>query len=689
MSSDTPSTIPIKYEFQGSLRRTSIGIPPRFNQLRNKLAKSFPKFAHLFQDRNQILRLIYTDDEGDEITITSNDELVAAYRLAHEAGKVLKFTVPKFDSNEPTRVTTETSPANKTITVQQNLVAQKESQVSSAETSQSIGSSSKCKTPRMDAIPLPMQVVHYGFSCDRSGMNPIVGTRYHKRGTNFDLCEAEYNKITDDAERACYELIAYPDPNLFPIGGRFPGPQYRGNGGLWCIPGGHFRKKSKKHWRRQKKKWMRQHYGQQFYKSIPTITFVRDETVTDGDTVHVGTCFEKKWILNVSGPQGLPSGTTLNFVSGDVLGACSLTNIVNNEEAVPANTNFTVCVKFKPQQQSVGYQCSCWRLVTASGLVFGPLLWVAVNVLPVDRECGNFCATIQPLVSSNINKGKIHTGIRCDASGVSPIVGNRFWKRGCDYDLCQVEFNKLPAAERGLYVRIDYPDSEEAKFAQISAKNARECAEKIAATKNVHMNFLSHVTIPDGAKVECGKTFRKTWQVFSKSGWSSLELRCLDGVDSPYQGLSEHVPPVPPGARADLSITLTAPNEGSKSLRSSWGLVNAVTGEHVGDTLWVYFVTAPLEEKPGEQSDSTSQGLLDGHQNVNGDCTAVSSTSTSATVTADEEDKSSLLVSILAAINVVPQEKKKAMSDLLYTALSTGDYMPIITALAEINVHLQ
>merc|ERR1711959_813527 len=165
----------------------------------------------------------------------------------------------------------------------------------------------------------------------------------------------------------------------------------------------------------------------------------------------------------------------------------------------------------------------------------------------------------------------------------------------------------------------------------------------------------------------CGKTFRKTWQVFSKSGWSSLELRCLDGVDSPYQGLSEHVPPVPPGARADLSITLTAPNEGSKSLRSSWGLVNAV---------------------PGEQSDSTSHGLLDGHQNVNGDCNAVSSTSTSA-VTADEEDKSSMLVSILAAINVVPQEKKKAMSDLLYTALSTGDYMPIITALSEINVHLQ
>jgi hypothetical protein len=77
-----PETISVKYEFMSSLRRSTIGFPPKFHQLRMKLAKSFPEFAHLFQDKDQILRLLYVDDEGDEITITTNDELLAAYRLA-------------------------------------------------------------------------------------------------------------------------------------------------------------------------------------------------------------------------------------------------------------------------------------------------------------------------------------------------------------------------------------------------------------------------------------------------------------------------------------------------------------------------------------------------------------------------------------------------------------------------------
>ena len=39
---------------------------------------------------------------------------------------------------------------------------------------------------------------HPGVTCDRSGMNPIVGIRYHLRGRDFDLCEAEYQKLSDD-----------------------------------------------------------------------------------------------------------------------------------------------------------------------------------------------------------------------------------------------------------------------------------------------------------------------------------------------------------------------------------------------------------------------------------------------------------------------------------------------------------
>ena len=40
-------------------------------------------------------------------------------------------------------------------------------------------------------------VVHHGIRCDESGMFPILGNRWHKIGEDFDLCEMEYQKLTD------------------------------------------------------------------------------------------------------------------------------------------------------------------------------------------------------------------------------------------------------------------------------------------------------------------------------------------------------------------------------------------------------------------------------------------------------------------------------------------------------------
>ena len=51
--------------------------------------------------------------------------------------------------------------------------------------------------------------VHHDFTCDRSGMSPIVGTRFHWRDHDYDLCEAEWLKLPA-AERASYDAIAPP-----------------------------------------------------------------------------------------------------------------------------------------------------------------------------------------------------------------------------------------------------------------------------------------------------------------------------------------------------------------------------------------------------------------------------------------------------------------------------------------------
>ena len=54
---------------------------------------------------------------------------------------------------------------------------------------------------------------HPNFNCDRSGMNPIVGIRYHLRGQNYDICQAEYDKL-NAREQSEYEAI--PPPQEFP-----------------------------------------------------------------------------------------------------------------------------------------------------------------------------------------------------------------------------------------------------------------------------------------------------------------------------------------------------------------------------------------------------------------------------------------------------------------------------------------
>jgi len=51
--------------------------------------------------------------------------------------------------------------------------------------------------------------VHPGVTCDRSGMSPIVGMRYHLRGHDWDLCQAEFDKCPA-GEKALYSAIPPP-----------------------------------------------------------------------------------------------------------------------------------------------------------------------------------------------------------------------------------------------------------------------------------------------------------------------------------------------------------------------------------------------------------------------------------------------------------------------------------------------
>ena len=58
--------------------------------------------------------------------------------------------------------------------------------------------------------------VHKGVTCDASGMRPIVGTRFHKIGENYDLCEAEFAKLSE-ADKASFEKIGHVEDPRGPL----------------------------------------------------------------------------------------------------------------------------------------------------------------------------------------------------------------------------------------------------------------------------------------------------------------------------------------------------------------------------------------------------------------------------------------------------------------------------------------
>jgi len=58
--------------------------------------------------------------------------------------------------------------------------------------------------------------VHHGIECDASGQNPIVGTRYHLIHYNYDVNEAEFNKLSAE-QQALFEAIARPGAERVPV----------------------------------------------------------------------------------------------------------------------------------------------------------------------------------------------------------------------------------------------------------------------------------------------------------------------------------------------------------------------------------------------------------------------------------------------------------------------------------------
>merc|ERR1719502_2403295 len=69
------------------------------------------------------------------------------------------------------------------------------------------GDATNTKTAADAADAESTEELHSGVVCDKSGMSPIVGPRWHLVGRNYDLCQEEYDKLPAE-EKVNFERVA-------------------------------------------------------------------------------------------------------------------------------------------------------------------------------------------------------------------------------------------------------------------------------------------------------------------------------------------------------------------------------------------------------------------------------------------------------------------------------------------------
>jgi hypothetical protein len=246
----------------------------------------------------------------------------------------------------------------------------------------------------------------------------------------------------------------------------------------------------------------------------------------------------------------------------------------------------------------------------------------------------------------------VHYGIACDVTGMSPIVGTRYKKLLCDYDLCQEAFDQLTADERKEFIQVDTPadaariwekeaEAEKVRLSDILAASLSavepsldsgrrswsrtavepeaepsvepEQVKKAMKNSKMGMKFLEDVSLPDGIHLQPGTILSKVWRVVNcgPEQWpADTRLQHVDG--SLFDGSEPcPVPQLESGQECELSLhNMTAPVDAGQ-YKSSWRL-STPAGEF-GDFLWF---DVSVVEANSAQGEARQQAALEAEKAV-------------------------------------------------------------------------
>nr|XP_020855031.1 uncharacterized protein C6orf106 homolog isoform X6 [Phascolarctos cinereus] len=123
--------------------------------------------------------------------------------------------------------------------------------------------------------------------------------------------------------------------------------------------------------------------------SVPSMSFVEDVTIGEGESIPPDTQFTKTWRIQNSGAEAWPPGVCLKYVGGDQFGHVNMVMVRSLEPQEMADVSVQMC-----SPSIAGMYQGQWRMCTATGLYYGDVIWVILSV-----EVGGLLGVTQQLSS--------------------------------------------------------------------------------------------------------------------------------------------------------------------------------------------------------------------------------------------------------------------------------------------------
>lgn len=403
--------------------------------------------------------LTYQDEDGDVITVSTEVEFAEALTVAQDMNsRVLKFNAYR-NSDE----------------LRESLEVKR--------------SSCQQQTGKQQFFRPP--AVHHGVVCDRSGMNPIIGPRYHVPGADYDLCSAEFEKLPE-TERVLFVKIDHPRCPAVPCDGGF-GVKHPG---MSCP--------RSRHCPRMGGRVMQGTSPMMPMSNMPPTLSVNDlilqasiaaslfEGLNHRDDKEAANPFTTvlSSFMDAAAVAAVNEATKNNggaYCQQKQCNAAScekMTNRCRGENPLVDILSGLRSANPSTTDDQTKSNCSGGGDGAAGGggdgcpVSKGDARTQCQNKMreklqKLRKECEGGGHPLGHLLSgfldmtNQVAAGEdqggaeeslpVHHGVECDKSGMNPIVGARYTILGANFDLCAEEFEKLPEAERVLYHKISAP----------------------------------------------------------------------------------------------------------------------------------------------------------------------------------------------------------------------------------------